>query len=153
LFPVTVNGHTCCPSQKERGQDEILHRLSVTVKDEYPLPRINDALDILGEARYFTKLDASVGYWQIPMYPPDRGKTAFTTRFATFQIAMDSLLSGLMGNTAICYVNTAICYVNTAICYVNKILVYSTTFEDHLKTLEEIFRCCEKANLQLRPEK
>jgi len=43
----------------------------VTKKDEYPLPRIEDMLDTLGGAAYFTSLDLASGYWQVEMKPED----------------------------------------------------------------------------------
>ena len=52
---------------------------ALTVRDVYPLPRIDDALDIMGNARYFTTLDCCSGYWQIPMSERDKEKTAFIT--------------------------------------------------------------------------
>ena len=51
----------------------------VTTLDEFPLPRINDTLDILAGAQYFTALDLASGYWQVQMDPLSREKTAFTT--------------------------------------------------------------------------
>ena len=51
-----------------------------TKKDVYPLPRIDDILDSLGKARIRSKLDLTSGYWQIPVNPVDREKTAFVTR-------------------------------------------------------------------------
>ena len=49
---------------------------SVTKKDVYPLPRIDDILDTLGETCYFTSLDLAAGYWQIEMEPESRSKSA-----------------------------------------------------------------------------
>ena len=46
----------------------------------YPLPRIDDALDALKGAKYFTTLDAWSGYWQIPIHEHDKEKTTFSTR-------------------------------------------------------------------------
>ena len=50
-----------------------------TVKDSYPLPRIDDSLDALAGAQWFSTLDLSSGYWQVEMEEADKQKTAFTT--------------------------------------------------------------------------
>ena len=52
---------------------------AVSRKDVYPLPRIEDILSTLGEAKYFTTLDLASGYWQIELDEPLRPKTAFAT--------------------------------------------------------------------------
>jgi Reverse transcriptase (RNA-dependent DNA polymerase)/Retroviral aspartyl protease len=81
---------------------------AVTKKDSYPLPRMDECLDSLGEAGIFTTLDCNSGYWQIPVAPEDRDKTAFVSheglyRFirmpfglvnapATFQRSIDLIL-------------------------------------------------------------
>lgn len=51
----------------------------VTRKNVYPVPRIDDALDSLRSARYFSSLDLRSGYWQIPLANDDKVKTAFVT--------------------------------------------------------------------------
>jgi hypothetical protein len=51
----------------------------VTIGDSYPLPNIQDILDKLGRARYFTALDCASGYLQVPIATEDRHKTAFST--------------------------------------------------------------------------
>src|SRR5450631_2848107 len=52
---------------------------TVTIRDTYPLPRIDQMLDRLGEAKYFSTLDLASGYWQIEVEEEDKQKTAFTT--------------------------------------------------------------------------
>ena len=51
----------------------------ITKKETYPLPRIDETLDALGQAQYFSTLDLAAGYWQIGMAPEDIEKTAYTT--------------------------------------------------------------------------
>jgi len=54
---------------------------SITKKDVYPLPHIDDILDTLSEARYFSTLDLASGFWQIEMDPATREKSAFVTHW------------------------------------------------------------------------
>ena len=58
---------------------------AMTKKDVYPLPRVDDILDTLGDAKYFTTLDLASGYWQVPLDDQSRPKTAFTTHQGLFE--------------------------------------------------------------------
>jgi hypothetical protein len=51
----------------------------ITVPDTYPLPRMDEYIESLGDATVFTTLDCNSGYWQIPVHPDDRDKTTFTS--------------------------------------------------------------------------
>ena len=57
----------------------------VTLKDAYPLPRMNDCLDNFGNAKYLSTLDLQSGYWQISVAEPDKPKTAFVTRSGLYE--------------------------------------------------------------------
>jgi len=57
----------------------------ITVKNHYPLPRIDDLLDHLKNATYFTKLDSSSGYHQVRINEDDIWKTAFKTKQGLFE--------------------------------------------------------------------
>ena len=58
---------------------------SVTKKDVFPLPRIDDILDTLGRAKYFTSLDLASGYWQVELDEESREKSAFTTHCGLYE--------------------------------------------------------------------
>ncbi|KAJ0394225.1 hypothetical protein ATCC90586_010373 [Pythium insidiosum] len=64
----------------------------VTVKDVYPLPRIDETLESLGGASLFTTLDLLAGYWQIGVAEQDRDKTAFVTRQGLLQRLVDAVV-------------------------------------------------------------
>lgn len=85
----------------------------VTVKDAFPLPRIEDILDMLGNSEFYSTLDLASGYHQVLVDEKDRPKTAFSTPLghfefkrmpfgltgapATFQRIMNHILTGLHG--------------------------------------------------------
>ena len=58
---------------------------SMTKREVYPLPRLEDCIDSLGEAQWFSTLDANSGYWQIEMEEADKTKTAFTAHCGTYR--------------------------------------------------------------------
>ena len=85
---------------------------AATIKDAHPIPRIDDLLDTLHGARWFTTLNLKNGYWQVPIQEQDKKKMAFRTSSgqlfefnqvpfglcnapATFSRLMDHVLAGL----------------------------------------------------------
>ncbi|GFT49714.1 hypothetical protein TNCV_801001 [Trichonephila clavipes] len=128
---------------------------SVTKKDVYPLPRIDDTLDCLKGAKFFSSMDLRSGYWQIEIDEADREKTAFITpeglyEFkvmpfglcnapATFERMMDNLLR---------HFKWTMC-----LCYLDDIIVFSETFEDHLIRLRLVLKCLQEAGLKLNSKK
>ncbi|KAL5505305.1 hypothetical protein EMCRGX_G006717 [Ephydatia muelleri] len=128
---------------------------SVTKKDAYPLPRVDDTLDTLGGTKFFSTLDLASGYWQVEVEEADRQKTAFTTpeglfEFkvmpfglcnapATFQRLMDRVLNDLKWTD---------CLV-----YFDDIVVVGRTFSEHLHCLGNVLTRLRQAGLKLQPKK
>ena len=127
-----------------------------TIKDAHPLPRIDDTLESLHGAQYFTTLDLKSGYWQVPIREEDKEKTAFRTSSgqlyefnqlpfglcnapATFSRLMDRTLAGLAWN---------ICLY-----YLDDIIVFSSTWAEHLERLRAVFERLRRANLKLGARK
>lgn len=102
---------------------------TVTVKNVYPLPRIDNTYQQLHGTCFFTTLDLKSGYRQIPINPALREKTAFTTRFghyqfkvmefglcnapATFQNFMNDILRPFLDRCVIVYLDDVIIYSPT----------------------------------------
>lgn len=127
----------------------------VTVGDSFPLPNINEILDQLGKAQYFTTLDLASGFWQIPLKKEDQEKTAFSTGYehymftrmpqglknspSTFQRLMNNVLSGIQGIK---------CFV-----YLDDIVIYGNSLQSHNEKMLEIFERLRIHKLQLHPDK
>eukprot|EP00171_Calliarthron_tuberculosum_P021997 IDg21997t1 len=106
---------------------------AVTKRDSYPLPRMDECIDSLGNARVFSTLDANWGYWQMQVGKKSVPLTAFTCHQglfefnrmpfgltnapATFQRALDIILAGYKWQT---------CLV-----YLDDVIVFSQNYEDH----------------------
>ena len=58
---------------------------AMTMKDAYPLPRIDDSLCLLGNQQWFSTMDLASGYWQVAMSPEAKRKAAFVTNEGLFQ--------------------------------------------------------------------
>ena len=114
-----------------------------TVKDAYPLLRIDDTLDMLAGKRWFSTLDLASGYWHVSLSPEARCKTAFVTHSghapATFERFMDRVLLGLQWSR---------CLV-----YLDDIISFGTTFDDSLDNLTLIFERLRSYGLQLKSTK
>ncbi|KAL5509623.1 hypothetical protein EMCRGX_G005023 [Ephydatia muelleri] len=70
----------------------------VTRKDAYPLPRIDDTLEMLSESQLFSTLDLASGYWQVELEEEDRAKTAFCTNEGMFEFKVMPMLLLIINN-------------------------------------------------------
>ena len=129
---------------------------SVTKADTFP---IDDLLDQLGKAKYFSTLDLASGYWQLPVHPESQEKTAFITHQglyefrvmpfglrnapAVFQRLAQNVLSGLNPEEGPDFVSV----------YIDDTLVFSETLEEHLEHLRQVIERFAAAGLKLNPEK
>ena len=126
-----------------------------TLRDVYPLKRIDDMLDNLRGARVFSSIDLTQGYHQLRISEEDVPKTAFKTHVglfewkvlgfgltnapATFQRAMDCILAPYLGKF--------VCV------YLDDICIYSRTPEEHLQHLEAVLQVFEKHQFYLNLSK
>ena len=130
-------------------------KLNQVIKfDTYPMPRVEEWLDQVGNARFITTLDLAKGYWQVPLNEEDKEKTAFVSpkglhqfttmpfglcgALATFRQLMDSVLRGTDAFAGV---------------YLDDIVIYSKTWEDHLHHSRDVFNRLEEAHLTVKMKK
>ena len=128
---------------------------SVTKRDAYPIPRIDDTLDALGKAKFFTTLDLESGYWQIPMKEEDKEKTAFSTSQGHWEF--QTMPFGVVNGPAcfqrlMNYVLTGLHWTHCLV-YLDDIIIFSRTFEEHMDRLKAVLSRLSKAGLTLKPRK
>ena len=128
---------------------------SVTMKDSYPLPRIDSCFDALGGAKYFSTLDLRSGYWQVENEADTADKTSFVTRKGTFKFKV--LAFGLSNAPAVFQrlMDLVMAGLTWEIClvFLDDIIVMSKTFDEHLERLNIVFARLHSANLKLKPSK
>ena len=116
---------------------------------------MDDCLDSHGNAMVFTTLDCNSGYWQIPVRDEDRCKTTFTTHVgtyqyrrmpfglknapATFQRALDMILSGVRWTTCLIYIDN--------------VIIFSKTLEEHIRHTDEVLGLLKEAGVSLKLKK
>ena len=124
--------------------------------DTYPMLRVEEVLEHIGQGRFITTLDLAKGYWQIPMAKDSREITAFSTvtpfglfEFlvmpfglhtapATFQRLMNELLRDCQQFSG---------------AYLDDVVIFSSSWADHLNHLSEVFTCLCGAGLTVKPSK
>lgn len=129
---------------------------SMTVKNRYPLPLIQELVDKLRGAQYFTKLDVRWGYNNVRIKEGDEWKAAFRTNRglfeplvmffgltnspATFQTMMNDLFRDLISQGKV-------------VVYLDDILIFSKTLEEHRQIVRQVLEILRKHKLYLKPEK
>ena len=112
-----------------------------TIKDSYPLPRINKTIDSIGlDAKLFTILDLAIGYHNVPIAKEDKEKTAFPSRFGLLQYSNAVRIDERAGYFSTFY-GTSLAHMNWRDChvYIDDVLIWSKTFSEHLDKLESVF--------------
>jgi hypothetical protein len=110
---------------------------AVTVKNKYPLPRIDILFDQLSKAKVFSKIDLRSGYHQIKIHLEDVPKTAFSTRYGLYEYLVMSF--GLTNApTHFMYLMNSVFMPELGkfvVVFIDDILVYSENEEDHAEHL------------------
>ena len=112
----------------------------------------------MGKAKYFTRIDLTAAFWQIPLKKQDRFKTAFACELglfewrrmpfglcnatATFQRMMAKALKGIEQREG-----------SLVMCYVDDVIIATDSIEEHMLRLREVFDCLQRAGLKCKSSK
>ncbi|KAJ6843018.1 uncharacterized protein M6B38_299735 [Iris pallida] len=127
----------------------------VTIKNKYPLPRIDQLFDQLGEARLFSKIDLRSGYHQVKVKKEDVPKTAFRTRYGHYEFLFmpfgltnaPAIFMDLMNRVFYQYLDKFV------IVFIEDILIYSKNEEEHEKNLRIVLQTLQEEQLYAKLSK
>jgi hypothetical protein len=121
----------------------------LTVKNRYPLPRIDDLFDQLQGAKYFSKIDLRSGYHQLRVHEDDIPKTAFRTRYGHFEFTVmpfgltnaPAVFMDLMNRVCRPYLDKFV------IVFIDDILIYSKSKDEHAEHLRKVLELLRNEKL------
>ncbi|XP_066952544.1 uncharacterized protein [Macrobrachium rosenbergii] len=121
----------------------------VTVSDSYPLPRVDDLIDLVSNAVYVSKIDLLRGYYQVPLADNTKPLTAFTTPDGLYQYTV--LPFGLKNAPAVFQrlMDQVISDMPGVRVYLDDIVVFSDTWLDHLSMLKDLLSRLRQACLTI----
>lgn len=126
-----------------------------TLPDNFPIPNLNEMIDMLTGAKYFSSLDLTSGFHQMSMHPDDAHLTGIATDLGHFEycrmpFGLKNASSSFQRLMSI--VLTGLSDLQIAV-YIDDVIIASTTFNEHLERLELVFDRLKQANLKLKPKK
>ena len=125
----------------------------ITEVDPEPMTTAEDLFRRLSGKKYLSKIDLTKGYWQIPVAPEDVHKTAFVTPDGQYEFTRMPFGMVNSGATLVRGLRKILEGMPGVGSYIDDIVIYSDSWEDHIKTLKELFSRLRKARITARPTK
>ena len=127
----------------------------ITIKDVYPLPRIDELQDRLQGAKFFTAIDVRDAYYRVRMKEGHEWKTAFRTRYGLYEYCV--MPFGLTNAPATFQklINDALLGYLDIFCvaYLDDVLIFSKTYEEHVKHVKRVLQALKDHSLSVKIEK
>ena len=134
-----------------------LNKVLSSSADPWQMPAVDPIIARIRKGmKFFSSLDLKSGYWQIPIKPSDRHKTAFQPRDKCWQwtrLPFGLTCAGQIFSRCIAEALEIVKNRNNFEVYIDDLLVFSSDFETHIATLDQIFAALQKYNLYLNPTK
>jgi hypothetical protein len=128
-------------------------RLSaMTIKNKFPMPTIEEILDELAGAKYFTKLDMRLGYHQVRVKEGDEFKTAFKTHHGHYEFKVMPFGLTNAPSTFRCLMNEILqpFLRQLVMVFLDDILIYSPTLAEHTKHIQQVLEVLRKHKIYLK---
>jgi len=128
---------------------------NITKKDAYPLPRMQDCLDSLGDAQVFTSLNCTAKYWQVLLRKEDQEKTAFPSHCGTYHLVSMPFVSTNAPATSQRALNILLSGLKWQICfvYLDDVIIFSANAEQDVKDVDTVLHRLREARVTLNLEK
>jgi len=115
--------------------------------DSFPIPRIDDCIDKIGNSKFVSKFDLLKGYWQVPLTDRAKEISAFCTPDALFQYRVMPFGMKNAPATFQRMVNHVVADIEGCEAYVDDLIVYSQSWEQHIGQLRHLFANLSEAKL------
>ena len=119
---------------------------SVTKTDSFPVPRMDDCIDNIGQAKYVTKFDLLKGFWQIPLTDRAKEIAAFVTPDGLYQYKVMPFGTKNSPATFQRLINMIITGLDNCKAYIDDAIIYSEEWDQQIKTIREFFERLSKVN-------
>ena len=128
---------------------------SVTVGDGYPIPSVDNILDVICNGKYYGKWDLASGYWQVSLNPHDRAKTAFSTHLGLYEFLRLPFGLKTAPKTFQRILNTVFCELiyKWLVIYIDDCLIWVDTQQEALHHYELILKRAVEFGIQFKPTK
>ena len=128
---------------------------NITIKNSYPLPRVDELFDRLQGAKFFSKIDLRSGYHQIRIAEGDESKTAFRTRYGHYEfLVLPFGLTNAPGTFMHLMHQTFREFLDDfVLVFLDDILIYSKTLEEHKEHVRKVLETLRKAKLFAKESK
>jgi len=128
---------------------------SITIKNKFPMPIIEEILDELQGSKVFTKLDMRSGYHQVRMLPTDEHKTTFKTHQGHYQFKVMPFVLTNAPTTFQCIMNQVLqpFLRQFVLVFLDDILIYSKSIEEHIQHLQQVLETLRANKLYLKASK
>lgn len=156
----SCNSDWCSPINPRTKKDGTI-RLTIDYRelnnrtrwDAWPMPRVDEILNKLTDARWFSRVDLRSGYYNIPLKESSKEKTAFRYRNRLYQFKRMPMGLVTAPQTFQRLMTTIFGDLPYVECYLDDVIIYSKTADQHISHLEVVLKRFQEANLKLNREK